>query len=206
MKRVLSITLSLCMLLMVAGCGGSSDSGNTDIPYEKGVLTEDGFESKYIGLRFTTPDGFIMATQEEINSAMEAGGQLMDMDTDSIDYAKLTTAYEMMAAAPLGSPNVIVMVEKLSLSGMTTQQYFDALKTQLDATAIDYTFGEGADSVEVAGQSYERIIATASVSGQTLSQSYMMRKNGDRMIGIIATYQPETEADLEALMSGFAKY
>lgn len=213
MKKVLIAALSLCMVFAVlAGCSSKSGSGEPSasasqaIEYAQGKITDDGFESEYIGMRFTTPEGFIMATEQEIETAMNAGADIMEMDEDKVEAAKEISVYEMMAVAPAGSPNVVVMTEKLSLQNMDEETYFSALKTQLGQTGVAYEFSDDIETVDIAGQSYKMLVTEASYYGQALTQKYYIRKSGERMISIITTSNPDTEEELEKLMGGFSKY
>lgn len=221
MKKILACVLVFALITaLLSGCGNnnskdSAPKGSEEVKvspspergYEKGILTETDFESSYLNLRFTVPEGFIMATQEDINNMMNLGADVMGLDEKLIDYANMVSVYEMMVSAPSGSPSVIVMVEKLALSNITIEQYFDALKTQLsNLTEINYVINDDITSVEIAGQSYKQLIVTTNVYGQNLTQSYMLRKSGDRMVGFITTSTPDTEETLAILMNSFVEY
>ena len=200
MKKGIAITLVLCLLLILsAGCGNNSSNTQT-LSYEKGILTETSFESEYLDLRFSVPEGFEMATEEYILDMMNIGAEVMDIDEKTLEYASLTTVYEMMVFAESGTPNVIVMVEKSPLS---VDRYFDALESQL--SQMGYEFDE-VTTTEVAGQSYQQISSSTESFGAFLIQSYLLRKIDDRIVGFITTSTPDTEDELNVLMKAFKKY
>ena len=209
MKKVLIIALTLCVLLVLfAGCGSSGDDAESvNIPYEKGILTENGFESKYLGIRFTAPEGFVMATEDYIFSLLDIGADMMmGESSEFVDYAKLATVYEMMVSAPDGWPNVIVMVEKLEQEDITVEQYFDILKGQFSSMpSVNYGFSD-ITSVEIAGQTYQQMVATGEANDMAATQKYILRKIDDRIVGFITTNGPDTESELDILMGAFTKY
>ena len=176
-------------------------------PYEKGVLTETDFESRYLDLRFSIPEGFIMATQDDINDLMDLGADVAGFDEKLVDFASLVNVYEMMASASSGSPNVIVMTEKIPLSNMTVEQYLDALKTQLSkVNEMNYEYDDDITSIEIAGQSYKQLTTTTGAYGQNLTQKYNVRKIDKRMLLFITTSTPDTEEELAVLMNRFEKF
>jgi len=174
-----------------------------ELLYERGILTDTGYESRYLGLRFTAPAGYIMVTDEELMALMGLGAEYLDIDQKTLDYALLTTVYEMMVTAPSGSPNVNLLVEKLPFRNITVEQYFDAVKPQL----VEFGY-EVFDlpSVEIAGQTYQQLGSSLDMFGTTLLQRYMTRKIDDRMVSFIASATPDKEEALSALMGAFKKY
>ena len=189
-------------------------TNDEDVPgshsYEKGLLTETGYESRYLDIRFTVPEGFLMATQDDINAMMNIGAEVVGLNEMLIDYANLATVYEMMVSTPIGTPNVVVYVEKLMLSNMTVEQYFEAFRLQLyiltELTEINYEFSDEIVFTDIAGQSYKQFTAEMRMAGQSLIQRFFMRKIDNRIVCITATYTPNTEEAVIALMQEFKKY
>ena len=192
-------------MLAVSGCGLNNDSGDA---YQKGILTDVGFESEFLGLRFETPADFIMATEEELAASIETGKDAMTLSEAQIDYAELTSVYEMMVASPTGSPNIIVAVEKLPLSNISEEQYFDSLKTILpNQTALTYFFDDAViEDVTLAGQAYKALILDATANGMEIKQEYIIRRIGNRMLALIVTYTADTEDAKNSLLECFTAY
>lgn len=46
--------------------------------YEFGVLTDTGYESKWLNVKFTAPENYIMVTAEEMNEMMERGAEAVN--------------------------------------------------------------------------------------------------------------------------------
>jgi len=194
MKRIFFVMAVCFAFLPLTNCSKGSD-------YKRGKLTENGFESKYLDIKFTLPEGFVMATEEDMLQMMGIGADVAGVDKKIIE---LTTVYEMMASAITGQPNVIVMVEKPLLSNITVEQYLDALKTNLlSVTALDYEFDDQITSVEIAGNEYKQF--SAALPSMNIIQNYFCRKQGGRIIAFINTYSLDTKQDLDILMGGFSK-
>ena len=230
MKRILPLSLALVLALsLLTACNKDepakttgADTGtvttapsptpapqNTASPteYKKGTLTETGFESEYLNLRFSLPETSVMATEADINTMMGLGAEFSGLNQQMIEYANLTTVYEMMATDVVTGSNVIVLVEKLSMSNLTVDQYFSALKTQLQGLGtIAYEVSDDIVTVEVAGQSYQQLTASTSSYGMTMEQTYIIRKVDDRMVGFIFTNTTDTSDAIDTLMAGFTTY
>ena len=180
--------------------------------YEKGVLTETSFESEYLDLRFTAPDGYIMATQEDMDELIDFGGETTYVDGNklNLDYAKAATVYEMMVSAPVGYPNVFVLVEKLLLSNMSVDQYLDSLKDQLlNVDSLDYMISDERVSVKVAGENYTQlstVIHYPNMPGLEVIQNYLVRKIDNRVLCFIVTYTANTKDKTDTLLTFFTKY
>ncbi len=111
-KRKISAIFGLCVILICfTGCKinftsavnevtsqketVASNSAVNEVTYQKGTVTSNSFESEYLDLRFTLPQGFIMATEQEINDLMDIGADAMGIDGKTVDFAKLITVYEV---------------------------------------------------------------------------------------------------------------
>ena len=198
MKKIV-ITAIVILIVSVAffGCDKKKST------YEKGILTEKSFESKYLRMRFSLPAGYVMGTEEDLNRMMDIGADITGTSKLQIDYAKLTTVYEMMAMEPSGRSSVVIYSENPVLSGLTVAQYFDALKEGLFAqAALDYKLVNDVSSVRITEEDYEQM--TFLLSNLGCYQSYSIRKLDSRFIGIIVTYY--TEDQLDTLMNGFSAY
>jgi len=198
MKRKIIMVMVVCLVfLSLINCSKTSD-------YERGILTETSFESKYLDIKFTLPEGFVMATEEDMLRLMGIGSDITGVKGVNKKIIELTTVYEMMASGVIGYPNVIMIVEKPLLSNITTEQYFDVLKTGLlNVNTMDYVIDNQITSVEIAGYSYKQL--TASLPSLNIYQNYIVRKQGKRVIGFITTHSLETKQELEILMNGFSR-
>jgi len=226
-----AIILSMSLVMVLSGCDSKDDSkaekssaedsqtvdadssksedeGNAESEdnYEKGTLTATSFESSYLNLKFVLPEGFVMATDDEIKQSNSAGADLMDLDKDTYELAKLITVTEMMASSPTGASNVMVIEEKLQLANMTSEQYLDVTATTLKSVeAMKYEVEDDYKTVNIAGQDYLELTAKCDYNGVTIFQNYYSRKIDTRVVSIILTYSEATLADKDAFLNAFSK-
>lgn len=137
-KKVLALALATAVLL--TACGGQETANEAPVEeateevvgeaeetasdYTKGISSETGYESEWLGIRFTAPEGAAMLTEEELNEMMGLGQEVLSEDFSDLQlqYAEMSTVSEMMCKAAEGTPNVVMSVEKM----------------MADATAADY--------------------------------------------------------------------
>ena len=180
--------------------------------YEKGVVTETGFESKWMNLRFNTPDGASMVSQADLDAIMLQGAEWMygEDAQAQLDYAALTTVTEMMAQNADGS-NVLVQVEKLPLLYllMTEEEYISAIVANLENSnaGIDVTTDENVYYLTIGGESYVGISTMADYGdGMLVYQDYIVRKKDGRMISIVFSYTGDSYDNVALLVDGFSGY
>ena len=67
--------------------------------YQKGILSATGFESKWMGLKFSTPQGVEMYTQEELDETMRLLEEALygELPDGKLKYEELVVVYEMSA-------------------------------------------------------------------------------------------------------------
>ena len=185
-----------------------SPADNTKSGYQKGTVTDTSFSSEYLNLRFEVPQGYIMAANEDLDALLQFGSDIVFADTDQkiIDYAMANIVYEMMASSQNGLPNVQVFVEKLRLRNMTVDQYMDALKQQLSGLdGFNYSF-EDVKTTQFVGESYSMLSSVMQSGGMEIKQEYRFRKEDDRIICIIVTFNEETIAEKDELLNIFSSY
>ena len=141
-KRLCAVLLAVICVFMTA-CGG--------VAYTPGTFTDAGYETEFLGFRFNTPDGFALATTEELEQLM---GISMDSLTESGDvtevqakYAQLTSIYELMVTDSMGVANANIILEKTVLP---LNSYIEVLKEQLQTiSTMSVTFtGEPAQHIQ----------------------------------------------------------
>jgi len=147
-----------------------------------------------------------MATEEDMYKLMDTGADISKMSKREVDYSKLTAVMEMMASGSTGLPSVTLMAENLMFFiTITEEQYFSALKTRLEnLSTMDYRAINEITTFEFLGQSYKQM--TFQIDDLNVFQDYIFRKIGNRMVGLIITYSPDTLDELDILMKGFSKF
>ena len=196
-KRLLALMLTFVAVMMTA-CGGKT--------YTRGSFTDIGYESEFVGFRYTTPEGFTLADEEELASMMGITLEAMGDDATEAQkkYAELTTVYEMMVTDATGACNMNMTMDK---QVMAVDKYVDLFKEQAEAfTTMEVVLNDGEENVEIAGTTYKKLSATVSAYGMSMNQEYYIAKVGDRMVSMAVTYIDGMEDAKDVLMSGFAAY
>lgn len=192
--------------------GNTSDNKETEITtekvaeFEKGTQTETGFESEWLDLRFTLPEGFVMSTEEELLALIDLGKDYIDENSDlNIDYDNLESYYEMMASDVTTGASVLLMVENLKLSNITLEQYLETLKTQLET--LSYTSVADVKTETIAGNEYSNMQMQGNQNGVVFTQYYVLRKIDNKITGFIITL-PENSSieEYNTIINSFTAY
>ncbi len=178
--------------------------------YEKGIITETGFESKWMDLRFTTQAGMHMLTQKELDTTMKQSlGMIYGEDADVfLDYASMSTVTEMMAQYADGA-NVIVQVERLPLlyAAMTEEEYLSATLANLQAVTSEITTGEDYYTLELGGETYLGLSTAADYNaGMLVYQEFLVRKQEGRMISVVVSYTDYSMENAQNFLKVFGAY
>lgn len=190
-------------------------------PYQKGILTETGFESEWLDLSFCLPANMTMATQEEMDQIMMEGAGLVYGDKASVflDYTNFLVVYEMQAnglyhmpgAQAYGSQGLQVLVEKIAYRDMTEESYIALLsqnfKLMAQNNGYECMVHEPVYDVEFAGQNYAFLAMDTDYGGQVMiHQDYYLRRKEDRMICVAFTYPKGLEVPARKMWEAFAPY
>lgn len=196
-KRILAMLMAAAAIMLTA-CGNS-------VEYTKGVSTDSGYESEFLGFRYEVPEGFIMASDEEIAAI---SGQSMEMLSDDMteqqkQYAEMNVVYEMIAQNEAGTAQINVIVEK---SVLGVNNYIKAAKSQIsNLSAATVTIEDRVENVKIAGANYKKLSAVTESFGIEVEQEMYVRKIGERIVTITVSSYNDDEAR-EALMNGFTAY
>ena len=98
--------------------------------FVKGKVTNTGWESEWLGMRYVMADGMVMSTEEELNAMMGISQEMLSEEFSELQlkYAELNTVYEMMCTAADQASNVNVTLEKLPIK-IDIDTYVDLIKT-----------------------------------------------------------------------------
>lgn len=176
---------------------GSEDAAAATGKYEKGTVTETGWESEFFGLRYTLPEGMVMSTEEELNEMMGLGQEVLSEDFSELQlkYAELTSVYEMMSVADDQTTNVVVTVEKL-MAKMDVSSYIDALEQGLaKVSTISYTLVSDDETVKIGNSDFVKVSYQAETSGVSMYQDYYVTIVDDRAMALTLTYVDESARD-----------
>lgn len=176
--------------------------------FSKGIVSESGWESQWLNMRFTAPDGTRMASEEELDELMGISEELLaeDLNDVQIKYAELTSLREMMCYDERTKSNVIVSVDRLPLK-MSEEIYAEQLEQSLLAvSAMTYEKAGENEKVEIAGISYLRSGYQVETMGQHLHMDYYIRMIEDRVVSIVLTYRENGEELASSMVSCFEAY
>ena len=173
--------------------------------YAPGERTETGYTNAALGLQFTLPANMVMASDEEIDALMAAGAEAMYEDPETgeqmLDYAQLTTVYEMVAVDVTNGSNVVIICEKLPLEAMTEEQYIEALRAQMAQTTVEADLGDP-EPAALGGVDFTALNYTVASNGVETGQTMLVHKQGGRMYAIAISYQLPEQRD--AILAAFS--
>lgn len=160
--------------------------------YSEGVLTENSYESKFVGVKFKLPSNCKMMTKAEID---DINSQIRQSDDESQKYMH----YEANIASPDDNIQVIVCVDgnkgnfsDLDYLANVAEQYRSA-GAEVDSDAY----------VTEIGKKEYLTISSSSNGGKVC---YSVRKSGEYMITFISVFPEGSENKIEKLLSEFKKY
>lgn len=174
--------------------------------YTKGIFTENGWESQWLGMRYVVSDGVVMSTEEELNAAMGIGQEMLsdDFTEMQLKYAELNTVYEMMCTGADQVTNLSVSVENVMID-MDTDTFVSAFKNTLsEVSAMTMTIVNEGEDVMVAEKEFKKLQCEVDYEGMSIFQDYYLAMKDGRAISIVVTYLDEAEA--EKLLDGFQAY
>ena len=116
----------------------------------RGIWDGDIFTSAYLGLQFEKPEGWAVATEEDIMELMGLGAEFIGDDlfgegvdmTSLLELANVTTIHDMMVSDPLTGTNVQIAYERLIFPAnrMTAPEYIETLGGVLETMGMEVNF------------------------------------------------------------------
>lgn len=181
--RLIFLTVFVCSIL--TGCASvkpdeiREEKANKQ-EYSPGTRTETEYTSKWIGLKYTLPSNMVMTTDDEIN-----------------------TRHEMSASNMTNHSNIIIAVEKLTLSAITEEQYIEALKAEIAQLGMKITFNDNKKRI-IAGIEFSEMSCTTELYGVAINQIMLLKKMNDHIVRVTVTYLDQ--ATLDSMLAGFSAY
>lgn len=160
---------------------------NAEPVYSKGLITETGFESEFLDLRFNTPSGWVIMSEDE------KAEKLGSLAAEQI---------EMLAVELATGSTLQIAVEEPFVSGATLEQYKEAIKTNFERQ-FGYEFEEEKPSVTLCGKTYD---VMAFNLYDYLKMDLYIRKQDDRFIYIVTSYTNGNEAVVETALNALEAY
>ena len=212
MKKILLCVLACLMLLSMVGCDLLSSPNPEDIRGNQtegedkelslGEVTGKKYESEFIGIGFTLPDGWEFYTDEEIKELNNYVGDIAGQDY--LDLLKnATVIYDMAAASPSQTDNVIDTLEKkpnallnnLNLA-QTLETSFSVVKSSMENMGYRNLTHE-ITTLTIDGQTFTAMHISGTLSGLTMHQtSIVMKCNGYLASFAVTTFDEAGTAPL----------
>lgn len=171
--------------------------------YYPGVYTETGYESEFVGYRFTTPENVVLLTQEEREQAMGMTFDEMKNDDPMAKYAEMATIMDMCAQMETGT-NVNLTLSMISGDDFTLDEFVTEIKKGLPAQGLTAT--EGYETVTFAGKEAAKFGGSMSMQGVMIYQEYYLFLDSDFCGMTTFTWIEGSEDEKQALVDAFAAY
>lgn len=198
--------------MAIAGC----------IPKAKSTLSmamweDDAFISEWAGFKLPLPEGWYVATDEEIKEVMDLGAEVIAGATgeDAEKYKAANAVYPLyISKYPLDSqelyPNAMVVFEKLSalqnLLIKDADSYIELTMQQLEDLNLGYNIVKGS-KVAIGGEEYASMTATLELfEGLSLVQRYFSREHDGYIISFILTGISTNPEELDNIIASIEKY
>lgn len=171
--------------------------------YYPGVYTETGYESEFVGYRFTTPENVVLLTQEEREEAMGMTFDEMKNDDPMAKYAEMATIMDLCAQMETGT-NVNLTLSMISGDDFTLDEFVTEIKKGLPAQGLTAT--EGYETVTFAGKEAAKFGGSMSMQGVMIYQEYYLFLDSDFCGMTTFTWIEGSEDEKQALVDAFAAY
>lgn len=199
MKKFLTLTLAVLMIVCCASCGSD------EVKITHGTVEGNVYKSEFTGITFTAPDGWTFLSDEEIAKIYNYAADELVSDKFEEAVANAQSFTEMMATDGTTGSNINIAYESLTASGntkMSEQDYLDAAMDQLKSMTTMTVELVGTERVTLSGQSYLRAQLNTTASGINMSQYLYVRKISNYMVVTTVTIVKGYEiADIEAMFS-----
>lgn len=150
--------------------------------YVPGTLTETGYESEWLGLRFTAPEGTSMMLPDD-------------------------STYEMFCQNDEQTANIGIIIEDLPAGFQTVAQYVTQFEEEINSESdISYKVLSDQQEVPLGSYIFRSVSFTATYNGSELYQSYFLRFMGDKVVTVFVTYSDASIDVAGELISAFEAY
>lgn len=195
-KRAIALLLpAALMAVLLAGCS------EEELHYSPGYWGDNVYYSAFVDLRFTLPESWEAAAQEELDAMSAEADKLLDQQRggDGSDPASVYH-YELSAKDPETGSGVLILVQ--SYNG-NANDYIDGLAQGAELEGANYTVGD-TTTVQLAGHPYLLVPLTMEEQDTPYQRQYL-RKQGDYLINIMLFSSQEGSDAFAALESHFSE-
>ena len=132
MKKIMVLILALICVFGLCAC--DEEIGKVKISFTRGETNEHVYINESINIKFTKTENMVYSTDEELAAIMNISLEVLTDNKALFEQAKLSVITCFMATDVTTRNNLVLVMEDLKLSGssnITTKQYFEAVKSQL---------------------------------------------------------------------------
>ncbi|HET6785102.1 MAG TPA: hypothetical protein VFH18_03695 [Erysipelotrichaceae bacterium] len=215
MKNLFKLFLVITLGLTVSACSKTDDVKEedekevveevVDEDYVRGVWTDNVYTNEFVGLDFTMPEGWTLATNEELLSMLDSSNEQFLDEEAKKNYEKAieqaSTFYDFAIFNLTTGENMIMNIEDLSKNGaailITEDQFLDVVEEQiLNIEGIEYEVVDRSD-VRFANEDYRKLELSAN---GVMTQEYYTKKFGKYMVSIVVSYVTSSPDAITALI------
>lgn len=215
MKNLFKLFLVITLGLTVSACSKTDDVKEDDEQeveqeeifenYVRGVWTDGVYSNEFTGISFTLPEGWTLATDEELLSMIDTTNEeFFDEEArENYDKAieKASIFYDFMIVNLSTGENAIMSIEDLSKNLgtilVTADHYLDVTEEQLDTIeGVEFEV-IGRTNVRFANEDYIKMELSVN---DVMTQEYYVKKYGKYMISFVLSYIKSSPDAITALI------
>ncbi|MCM1567836.1 MAG: hypothetical protein NC081_00130 [Roseburia sp.] len=182
--------------------------------YSLGEFTETGYQSSYMGYQFTTPEGCILATEEELAQMGGMSAEILEDDFGKAmaEYAKNSVVFDLYAIFPETNTNINMTLSPNTMNITDISLVVEASVEQLEAMqTMEVTVSDERSTVQIAGKDYLSFIADtryndANYGEIAIKQECYMTLYNDKIVSMAISYQEGNESERDALLAAFSEF
>ena len=199
MKKFISLSLVLTMVLMLVSCGVLTGN-KTEIT--RGKIEGNVYTNEVLNFKFTKPDSWMYYTDEEIAQSVNLSADMLKEDKFKDSLKDNASLFDMMVIDTLTGTNINMGYENLSksfASNITVDQYIDVLKKQFaDITAMTVVFPDKYETVKLGENEFTKVECKTTMNGLDFTQVYYIHKiDGYMCFFTVTIMNGYTVADIE---------
>lgn len=205
--KLFAVLAALVLAATLAGCAPAK-------PVSTGAFDGNTYTNDYFNLTFNAPDGWTIATKDEIAKVFNAAiDQVGATDKDTADKLKLSQQKVLYLALVLknpladtehSNPNINVIAENMGLNAISVSSSADYAKASLDmmkTASPDAVFGD-VNSIKLNGADFATIDSTTALAdgSNMMQRAYFTVKNGYGLVFTFTWFDDTNFSELQSLI------
>ncbi|POP32238.1 hypothetical protein C3B58_12940 [Lactonifactor longoviformis] len=183
----------------------SGEPEESAVPYVKGTVTDNVYESSWLNMKITLPEDLLFLTEEEIQEVADTGEENMNEEGQAaVAEMEDTSVYELIARNATQDFTATLLTEDSPMANITADQYLQAVKSELQSFTtdeMDYTFSDEIATVSIGGQDYQQMTTSVTYMDVNMHQDYCTRKQDNKIITWILVYTDDSAAAKDAFFA-----